>query len=82
MDYYDNVINETSTGERNMRAAEKIMHLYHKSLEKPAEDVVYISQTFLHDILVDISAFQDEKIFPEETQALQELVVKVLASTQ
>lgn len=82
MDCYDKVIIEPSSNEeideRNLRAAEKVMFLFHESLNSPDKNSIQVHQSLLNEILADIRVFRASNIFPEESNAMEEVVTKLL----
>jgi len=83
MDCYDNII-KTHNGDmdiedRNVRAAEKVMNLFHMSLQSPDKNSIQIELSFIDEIIADIHEFEREAIFVDETNAMKAVVGKLLS---
>jgi len=78
MDFYNKIIDEQSTDTRNLNAAEKIVYLFNESIKHPTETDIQVDQIFLNDVLADMSRFQAEMLFLEETAAVHKLVTGIL----
>jgi len=78
MDFYNRIIDEQSTDTRNLNAAEKIVYLFNESIKHPTETDIQVDQMFLNDVLADMSRFQAEMLFLEETAAVHKLVADIL----
>jgi len=61
-----------------LRAAEKVMFLFHESLNSPDKNSIQVHQSLLNEILADIRVFRASNIFPEESNAMEEVVTKLL----